>query len=110
MQCASSRRLQPLLDRQDRVREGGGCLLWEVVTRIDHAVLMGPVNMAAGSPPLRGRGSGAEPVEGGCEGGVGPCSGQDGVHLAECLLDGDTEMSRGMERGDGRCAADPSTQ
>ena len=38
--CASSRRLQPLPDREDRIREGGGRLLREVVTRIDHAVLV----------------------------------------------------------------------
>ena len=30
MQCASSRKLQPLPDRQDRVREGCGCLLREM--------------------------------------------------------------------------------
>jgi hypothetical protein len=61
----------------------------------------------AGESALGSRGGRAEPVEGSHESGVGPCGGQDGAHVAECLLDGDTEVPRGIQGGDGRCAADP---
>jgi hypothetical protein len=55
---------------------------------------------------VRARRSRAEPVEGSHECGVGPCGGQDGAHVGECLLERDAEVSRGIERGGGRCAAD----